>query len=121
MPKGNEDLKAKIAKMQQKGKAQAPEPPMPEPEEEQDMDALEKEFEAKKQALTQKAKAKASPAPAPAPEAEGEADDAGIEQAIAEYSDDAKFRVEVVFQLVQLNKSMKDIADALKGLTNNDE
>lgn len=116
MPKGNEDLKAKIARIQQKSKAvPAPTMPTPEPEvldentempeadDEESMEALEAEFEARKKALQQKAK------PAPAPVA-----DQGIEQAIVEYADDGKFRVELIFQLVQLNKSMKEIADAMK-------
>jgi len=117
MPKGNEDLKAKIAKIQQKGKApimQAPvvQEEMPETEEaEPSMEALEAEFEAKKKALMQKKASQAEPA---------EADGAGLEQAIQEYSDEGKFRVELVFQLVQLNKSMKEIADALKSFANND-
>lgn len=130
MPKGNEDLKAKIAKIQQKGKAQqAPVPTiqedMPEVEEteEASMEALEAEFEAKKKALMQKTKASPAGDPSrrvPMEDAEGETEGAGLEQAIAEYADDAKFRVEIVFQLVQLNKSMKEIADALKGLVQND-
>lgn len=124
MPKGNEDLKAKIAKIQQKGKAPAvPEvqEEMPEETEEPSMEALEAEFEAKKQALIQKTK-KASPAVKPQQdETEGEADEDGLHQAIAEYSDEGKFRVELVFQLVQVNKSLKEIADALKKFANNGE
>lgn len=124
MPKGNEDLKAKIAKIQQKGKTPVMPVPevhdMPEAEEtdEASMEALEAEFEAKKQALMQKAKQPTVQVPMESAEVETEG--AGIEQAIAEYSDDAKFRVEIVFQLVQLNKSMKEIADALKGLVHNE-
>lgn len=122
MPKGNEDLKAKIAKIQQKGKlpeVQAPAPAIVEEEEaEPSMEALEAEFEAKKKALMQ-SKKKASPAVQPEQdETEGEADEAGLHQAIAEYSDEGKFRVELVFQLVQLNKSMKEIAETLKGFAN---
>lgn len=119
MPKGNEDLKAKITKIQQKGK-QLPPMPTPEPEmeesDEASMEALEAEFEQKKQALMKKKKA--SPAEA---EENAEGDDAGLETAIQEYSDEGKFRVEIVYQLVQLNKNMKEIADALKGLVNNEE
>lgn len=118
MPKGNEELKAKIAKIQQKGKKELPPLPTPpqvqeEPQSDEDMKALEAEFEEKKKALMQKSKA--SPATEPSePQEEGDAEDAGLEQAIAEYSEEGKFRVELVFQLVQLNKSMKEIADTLK-------
>lgn len=113
--KGNEELKAKIAKIQQKGKA--PADPVPPVQEEtvaeqpgdEDMEALNAEFEAKKKALMQKK------APQTLPAETGEV----IEEALAEYSNDAKFRVELIFQLVQLNKSMKEIADALKSFANN--
>lgn len=118
MPKGNEELKAKIAKIQQKGKSQSiPEVPeeaevlteedeMPEPEQDEDMESLEAEFEAKKKALLQKKVSK----PVVNPEE-------NLEQAMAEYSDDKKFRVEIVFQLVQLNKNLKDIVKFLGGNT----
>lgn len=121
MPKGNEDLKAKIAKIQKKGKELPPMPsPVQEETDDEDMKALEKEFEERKKALQEKSKA--SPASDPASEDDqGEADDAGLDQAIQEYSDEGKFRVELVFQLVQLNKSMKEIADTLKGLTNGED
>lgn len=129
MGKGNEDLKAKIAKIQAKGKAPVPkvDEEIIEDEgvlkdevltEEPTMEALEAEFEAKKQALVNKQKAKSVVEPVEDQEAQD--DDAGIEKAIAEYSDEGKFRVEVIFQLVQLNKSFKDIADTLKGLASND-
>lgn len=127
MAKGNEDLKAKIAKIQQKGKA--PAMPNPEPHAEEDevendeasMEALEAEFEAKKKALMQKVKALPQSSEAEIKsEVERSETVPGLEEAIEEYSDEAKFRVELVFQLVQLNKSMKDIADALKALNNNE-
>lgn len=118
MPKGNEDLKAKIAKIQQKGKTPVmPVPevledaPAPEETEEPTMEALEAEFEAKKKALMQKKVVQEEPA---------QSDESGLDQAIQEYSDEGKFRVELVFQLVQLNKSMKDIADALKNFAQNE-
>lgn len=118
MAKGNEDLKAKIAKIQQKGKQLPPMPapaiqeePMPEETDEASMEALEAEFEAKKKALMKKKEI---------PSYEAESNE-GLEEAIAEYSDEGKFRVELVYQLVQLNKSMKEIADALKSFVNNEE
>lgn len=123
MGKGNEDLKAKIAKIQQKGKASMPVPapvqspstqeePIAEEQSDEDMEALNAEFEARKKALMQKKTPQAQPVEKP---------EDGIEKALEEYADDAKFRVEVIFQFVQLNKSMKEIADALKSFANNGE
>ena len=127
MKKGNDDLKAKIAKIQQKGKAPAPIPApavsdqAPEEEAEPSMEALEAEFEAKKQALLQKAKAEtAKKVPAQEPEADGQDQNPeGLDQAINEYSDQGKFNVEVIFQLVQINRNLKSIADSLASLINN--
>lgn len=140
MKKGNEDLKAKIAKIQQKGKAASPAPalevPTPTPaldiendpniedvtpgeDEGDDMKALEAEFEAKKKALMQKK------VPVKAPEPEQPAQNA-FDEMLSEYQDEGKFRVELIFQLVKLNEfqrdiaiSTKEIATALKSLTNN--
>lgn len=114
MNKGNEDLKAKIAKIQAKGKAQAETPmPTPEPEvtedvEDSSMEELQAEFERKKKALQEKAKPKPEVA---APD---------LSEAISEYSDDGKFRVEVVFQLLQMNKVLNRIALALEGASNDE-
>lgn len=129
--KGNEDLKAKIAKIQNKGKSAPVEVPEVADEEDlsgnsdavnededADMKALNEKFEAEKKALMEKAKKKA-PAPAPVEEPEQEEEPAedpeqGIEQAITEYSDDGKFRVETIFQAVQINTTLKSIDASLK-------
>lgn len=129
MKKGNEDLKAKIAKIQQKGKIPVPSPTpameVPEQEEEEEsMEALQAEFEAKKKALMEKSKQAKAEVPQEQAEDAGE----GLDKAIAEYSNQGKFNTEVIFQLVQLNQNIRAlahetsrIAQALESLTTQEE
>lgn len=121
MPKGNEDLKAKIAKIQQKGKQGMPAPavqeePMQEQPEEDSMEALNAEFEARKKALLEKSNAERQQTEQAMND---EGSDEAFEKAMTAYSDDGKFRVELVYQWAKTNDSLKRIADALEKVVNN--
>lgn len=119
--KEREELKARLQKISQNKKestATVPRTPVtpqiPDQDEEvQDLSALEAEFEAKKRAIEEKQRK--------AQIAEDEqvpTNEIQIAQAIDEYHNDGKFRVELIFQLVAMNNTLKDISAKLGGLGN---
>ena len=121
--KEREELKARLAKISQSNREkEAEEAPVQssfqEPiikmskEDPQDLEALEAEFEEKRKALVEKQK-KAIQSPAPEVQSEAPKED-WIEFAIAEFRDEGKYRVEHIAQLVQLNKSLKDLIEVLR-------
>lgn len=120
MPKGNEDLKSKIAKLKGKSTDEKQLPPMPTPPketaEEEDLEQLEKEFNERKQKILDKSKEKESQSMSAMDTSE-----TNLDNALKEYADEGKFRVEVIFQLVKINNNLDRIATCFEGLVNNDE
>lgn len=131
MAKDRDELKARLAKISQtKTVAEVPEetdepmePVIPEQEKEpQDIASLQKSFEAKKKALIAKEAERKRQAAEMTEDVEdvpaGEGADS-IATMIEEYQNVGKYRTEMVFQLVALNKTLKLIDNKLGAITTN--
>ena len=115
--KSNEELKARLSRLTQKSNmGQIPAPKIieePQVSASDKVKELEREFEEKKRALMEK-EIEEIEETEEEPQVEiPKENDEGITKAKEVFSDEASFRLELIYQLVQMNTYLKSIAESL--------